>query len=278
MTWRAVLTADGSFTLAHPVHGQTCHSRAGAWEEARERYARACRLAQRAAEISRSARVSGARPILRLLDVGTGLGLNLAAALEAVDGTDVALEAVSLEHDASVITAAIELFETLSPGQRASLPVGLERWHAPVLTALAAALAASARLARADGPAASAVPLGKGSLDLHIGDARSTLIDLPATVRFDAVFLDLFSPGVEPASWDQALLAEIGRRMSAGSWLSTFTTALAVRAGLRALGLRVGPGDRVGTKSGGTLATRGGEVAAFDPRTARRLEKRAARL
>src|SRR5258705_749191 len=95
--WTPVLTADGSLTLAHPVHGQTCHSRAGAWQEARERYARACRTRERAMEIAAQARATGQRPVLRLLDVRTGLRLNLPSALASACGTRVALASLSLE-------------------------------------------------------------------------------------------------------------------------------------------------------------------------------------
>ena len=44
MTWDTLATGDGSTTLVHPVHGEAFHSRAGAWQEARERYALACGL------------------------------------------------------------------------------------------------------------------------------------------------------------------------------------------------------------------------------------------
>ena len=76
--WVERRTADGSSTLAHPVHGETLHSVAGAWTQARERYARECRLRERALEL----RAEG-RATLFLCDVGTGLGLNLALPDEA---------------------------------------------------------------------------------------------------------------------------------------------------------------------------------------------------
>lgn len=276
MSWQVVLTADGSYTLAHPVHGQTCHSRAGAWQEARERYAQACRLRERAEAFSARARGTDGRPVLRLLDVGTGLGLNLAAALEALDGTDVALAAVSLEHDTSVIAAVLELHDRLSEPSKHALPAELERWHAPVRQALAATLLELPRLASATGLSEARVPLAGGSLRLVVGDARSTLASLSDEVAFDAVFLDPFSPAVDPPLWEFTFLSEVARRMCTGSWLSTYTSSLAVRARLLAAGLSVGPGGRVGTKACGTLATRGNQVSEFDPRTARRLQTRAA--
>jgi len=324
--WSAVLTADGSYTLAHPAHGQTCHSRAGAWQESRERYAAACGLRERALAMARH--VDGVeRPKFRLLDVGTGLGLNLAAALEALSGTGVALDAVSLERDTDVIRATLALFDEArerapsDAGSVGSARLGLERWHALVRAALRAALGdasandASRTDATSSPPGAASVPrtashvsMGDGTLRLLLGDARSTLPRC-TEVAFDAVFLDPFSPAVEPELWEFEFLSEIARRMSNGAWLSTYTTSLAVRAKLAALGLNVRPGARVGTKASGTVARRvapagesdatgpapvgaldatglalSGEceatgitpVGEFDRRTARRIARRAA--
>ncbi|MEO6708064.1 MAG: hypothetical protein ABI054_10550, partial [Planctomycetota bacterium] len=72
--WRAQRTEDGSWTLLHPLHGESCHSLAGAWTQARERYASL--IADLPREIT-------ARGVVRLLDIGTGMGFNLAAAIEA---------------------------------------------------------------------------------------------------------------------------------------------------------------------------------------------------
>lgn len=239
MTWASLETADGSTTLVHPVHGEAFHSRAGAWQESRERYARACDLS------------SFRGDVFRLLDVGTGLGLNLAAAIEALDGTGARLEAVTLERDASVVEAGLALRQ----------PPEVERWMSRVRKGIDENEAGSF-----------------ASIRLVLGDARETLLALDGSLYFDAVFLDPFSPRVEPDLWSPAFLAEIARRMAPGSILSTYSAATAVRAGLHAAGLRVGPGGRVGTKSEGTLASSDRALGSFDDRTRRRIERRSAGL
>jgi chorismate dehydratase len=251
--WIPVRTGDGSFTLAHPVHGETCHSRAGAWEESRLRYAQACRLAERAAS----------ERVLRLLDVGTGLGLNIAAALEALRGTRCRLEIVSLEIDRGVIEAALALEER----ERALLFPDLAAPWSAALALLRAALANPDL--RAEGEQAT--------LQLVLGDARLTLLRLGAGA-FDAVFLDAFSPRVEPELWAPGFLREIAARMAPQSLLSTYSASLSVRAGLAAAGLRVGLGARVGTKSSGTLASPDRELDPLPARLERRLARRAAAL
>jgi tRNA U34 5-methylaminomethyl-2-thiouridine-forming methyltransferase MnmC len=246
-SWTSVVTGDGSLTLAHPRHGQTCHSKAGAWTEARERYAAACRIRERALDAGRRE--------LRVLDVGTGLGLNIAAALECVRGSGVALDVTSLEIDVAVIEA------TLALGPQANFE--LEREHAVVREALARA------------PHGETVTVANLSLRLLLGDGRTTIRELERRPVFDAVFLDPFSPGVDGALWEPDFLAEIAARMAPLSLLSTYTVSLGVRAGLRAAGLRVGVGPRVGTKASGTLASPDLDLARPDPRTERRIEARA---
>ncbi len=121
--WTPVITADGSATLASAQVGEACHSRAGAWAEARERYARPARLGERAR--------SGELTRVQLLDVGTGLGWNLAAALSELRGTGAFLDVLSLERDSSVIEATLRLART---GRLAPPTLAVE--HAPVALAL----------------------------------------------------------------------------------------------------------------------------------------------
>ena len=230
--------------------------------EARQRYAGACRLAERARTLGE----------LRLLDVGTGLGLNLAAALEAVQGTECVLECVSLEVDADVLHTTVNLADREWVDEElAGAHCGWGSSHAEVLSALRTALADPGRAAQPGG-----IPLGKRArLRLVLGDARRTLPALEPGERFDAVFLDPFSPGADPALWEPSFLNEVAARMRAGSWLSTYSSAFRVRLALARAGLRVGRGGRVGAKASGTLASPDCEPPPLEPRTARRLAARA---
>jgi tRNA U34 5-methylaminomethyl-2-thiouridine-forming methyltransferase MnmC len=232
-------------------------------------------LRERAAEIGAGAAANGSR-VLRLLDVGTGLGLNIAAALDAVGGTGVALDVVTIEHDASVIRAALELERTAPPCASEPPDSAFRAAHGSVLGALARSLEMSMSCASDVGASAPAcVALGDGRLELHLGDARSVLPRLALDAAFDAVFLDPFSPRVEPELWQPAFLAEIARRMAPAAILSTYSSSASVRAALVAAGLRVGPGARVGTKAAGTVASPAGCVGELDRRTARRVLRRA---
>jgi tRNA U34 5-methylaminomethyl-2-thiouridine-forming methyltransferase MnmC len=254
--WRPARTDDGSWTLLHPLHGEACHSLAGALTQARERYA--SQIAARAAD-----GLAGGR--LRLLDIGTGLALNLSAALEACESQGLALEAVSLEWDLEVPRSALLLAREHGPASPA---------HARVLAALERVLSAAAEGAP-ELPLEIATLAGHGASTLRLvaGDARATLPALDPGLAFDVVFLDPFSPRVDPPLWEEPFLAEVARRMAPLARLSTYTTSMRVRSGLVRAGLAVGAGPRVGRKAEGTLASRGGTVPPLAGRIQRRLER-----
>jgi len=246
VTWRALETEDGSRTLQRVADAVTCHSTAGAWRQARERYARACRIAELGAE----------RGAVALLDIGTGLGLNLAAALEALAPCAAPLEAVSFEHDAELLARALDVRQ----------PPECERWAAPARDALREAL-------RRPGERVAAA---WGGLRLELGDAR-TNVRRWRTRAFDAVFLDPFAPSVEPQLWSAEFLADLAAAMAPHALLSTYSASVAVRAGLAAAGLRVGQGPRVGRKAQGSLASFAAPLPPLHPRLLRKLARRLGR-
>jgi len=241
--WTPVRTDDGTWTLRDELVGEACHSSSGAWLEARERYALPCGLAR-----------AGPGPV-SLLDVGTGLGWNLAAALAELAPRGVPLVATTLEREPALLELVLApegplgLHAPVDPGDG-------ERWLRPVHAALRRAFAAaSAAGAGSRGSAPLEVDgLPAGELRLVLGDARATLPGLAPGERFDAVFLDPFSPARAPELWEPAFLAEVARRMAPGARLSTYSAAARVRAALAAAGLEVRPGPPVGRKREGTLA------------------------
>ncbi len=259
--WTRARTDDGSHTLVDPA-GRSCHSLAGAWSQARERYVAGVELAER--------QVGGR---VRLLDVGTGLGLNIAAALEACTRAGLALEVVALEASP----------EPMELAAREPEPAA-EPWHGAVAGALARALGEVARRPRAGRaqPLASSswTPLGEGGrLRLLLGDARELLPVHDPAWQCDAVFLDPFAPAEDPGLWEPRFLAAVAARMAPGARLATYCAAVAPRVALVAAGLEVGRLGRVGAKSEGTVASRGpAPLEPLPPRLARRLARRAEEL
>lgn len=245
-------TGDGSWTLLHGGHGEGFHAREGAWTQALERYARECRVRERGGELAAQGSSS-----LRLLDIGTGLGLNLAAALHELDGLGLVLEVEGFELDPAVTRAALGLPPNEGPGGA----------H------IARARAALSSWLDGGAPDGSWVEASGLRLRMHRGDARTMLPRLPLEPCFDAVFLDPFSPKVEPALWTADFLREVAGRMAPQARLSTYAAGSAVRRALHAAGLQVGLGARVGAKREGTLASHASGLPPLDDRQARRLQR-----
>lgn len=266
--WQPVRTEDGSWTLLHPVHGEGCHNRAGAWLEAQQRYALPCRLQERA-------QVEGLTRF-RLLDVGSGMGTNLAAALAALESSACALEAVGLESDVEVLRTTTQMFEELDPGPGA-------RFQRTIHAAFRQLLLEHDTLGEeCESSAESPQPfhvLGPvelphaGNLSILLGDGRLALPAWEPSWRCDGVFLDPFSHSSDATLWEPAFLHHLAQRMAPGSWLSTYSAAYRVREGLAQAGLRVGQGARLGAKAEGTLASPDGSPPALPDRIRRRLVK-----
>ncbi len=281
-TWLTRWTADGSPTLERGADGAVMHSLDGAWTQACLRYA-AC--------VWTPDRLAGDRPEapggrLRLLDIGAGSGLNLAAALAWTVPRGIGLDATCIELDPEGLEASGAWSRT-GPGEPEAEIEGTQQggegvqgpqlpdwrpWHRMALELLGL---------RATGIAAGATRGAQATLLL--GDGRDIMPRMDPAGTFQGVFLDPFAPAQEGALWEPGFVAQIAARMAPGARLSTYSSSLAVRTSLAAAGLSVGRGPRVGGKAQGTLGIRpGGGTPAhpwseLDPRASAKLRRRLAR-
>ena len=215
-------TADGFDTLYSPRYGQTYHSKHGALIEARHVFLEGSGVAERLAQ----------RLPTWVLEVGFGTGLNFLLTAHRATSTGTPLQYVALEK--AVLPA--DVLARLN--------------HGPQLgaTDLCDALLAGRRALP------NVVPPGRyplafaetGSLDLVVGDA--TEVELP-NLAYDAVYLDAFSPDVNPELWTPAFLARLYAVMREGGTLATYSARGVVRRSLEAAGFRTGkrsgpPGKR----------------------------------
>ena len=159
------------------------------------------------------------RRAFTLLELGFGTGLNVAAALK--------LWAETREAGAHLTIFSVEGFlMTRDEAARA-----LAAW--PELAPYAEALLAQWPKARR-GFARFDFPQWGASLTLALMDVRAALAQWDG--RADALFLDGFSPALNPDMWAEDVMRALAGHANPGARLATFTVAGAVRRGLAAAG------------------------------------------
>jgi tRNA U34 5-methylaminomethyl-2-thiouridine-forming methyltransferase MnmC len=204
-------TGDGCLTLFHPGYGQTYHSMHGALQEARHVFLQEALVEERLKQ----------GHALRILEVGFGLGLNFILTCQTAMRYAAPIHYVALEAD------------LLSSGQLGQLHYAEEL----DIPALGEALL-SWRSQFPDHMAQGRYEFQFGELirlELHLGDACHFETD----ERFDAVYLDAFSPDQNPELWTEPFLKRLAKVMLPGGHLTTYSAKGSVRRALEAAGFIV---------------------------------------
>ncbi|MBO8229815.1 SAM-dependent methyltransferase [Prochlorococcus marinus str. MU1404] len=71
------------------------------------------------------------------------------------------------------------------------------------------------------------------------GDAREKINIIPATKKFDLIYLDGFSPQKCPQVWTIEFLSKVSQKLNPQGYLITYSSSAAVRKTLRNLGLEI---------------------------------------
>jgi tRNA U34 5-methylaminomethyl-2-thiouridine-forming methyltransferase MnmC len=164
---------------------------------------------------------------MNILDIGFGLGYNSGAAVQKAGR----IRIIALEKDLDIIRQI--------PG------VKVPYWFREAYSVIRKA---SRSLSYKD---------KNVELNILLGDARETIKNILAVKegsRFDAAFLDPFSPAKNPELWTKEFLEEVYKRMKKQAVLATFSCAGIVRKNLKEVGFEVRDGPVVGRKTPGTIA------------------------
>lgn len=210
-------TDDGTYTLYHPLYRQHFHSLAGAELESEKKYLEPSGLEEK----------FKSRSSVRLLDVGFGLGCNALSAIRLAERCRHAkLEIVSLESDPDVIRAALSLPEQ-STGKRKILESlrNTAEYHSPF-----------------------------AALRIAFGNAAKTVSGFDPAEKFDAIFLDGFSPDTNPELWTCDFIALLARHLAPDGVLTTYSSAYPVFGALLAAGLQIYQTKPFGRRRPGTAA------------------------
>ena len=205
-------TQDGSYTLYSARYRQTYHSTHGAVTESRHVFLEGAGVRERLA----------AGLPARVLEIGFGTGLNFLLTADVALAHEAPLEYVAAEHD------------LLPAGILSGLEYG--RWlHHPTL--FEKLVEWRTGLPERPRPGLLACSIRDTlSLELLVGDACT--IELEAG-RFDAVYLDAFSPDTNPELWTAPFLQRIARALRPGARLATYSARGLVRRNLATAGFSV---------------------------------------
>lgn len=155
---------------------------------------------------------------MKVLDICFGIGYNTLAAIHTAD-----VEVIALENDKEILKKIEEV----------KVPEELKQDYEKIKQAAKA-------LSYQD------------KIKIILGDARETITQL--NQKFDAVFLDPFSPKKCPELWTESFMKEIVKRMNPGAILATYSCARVVRENLKKAGLIIKDGPCIGRRSPSTLA------------------------
>lgn len=250
MTFQIVSTDDGSVSCLDSETGQLCHNSAGAYTEAVQNYVRPSKLLQRVGRVDH----------IRVLDACYGMGYNSWALINEL----IKQGNVSAATGKKPFTLSIVAIEK-HPEVVHFLPRVLEH---PTFDALEANLSPSEHNIYYRTLMGTNDTKGSGSINqfainianwfrleftLCIDDIRNKLPQL--SDDFDAIFHDPFSPQKMPELWTEDLFSRYHNLLlSRQGVLLTYSTAAAVRGGLRAAGFQVLKTRGLGKKAGSTLA------------------------
>lgn len=221
MSEPVVWTSDGS--PHSPRFNDRYRSRSGGVAQAAGVFLAGCGLPQR----------WRGKAKFTVLETGFGLGMNFLttwAAWEADAQRCARLSFVSMEaYLVSAADIARSALVSNTTGEADAPLIARVQALAPQLAAACQDLSPGIhRLRFAD---------GQVQLTLAIGDVHPMLTSL--TCEADAVYLDGFSPALNPEMWSYATLQAVARHCRPGATLATYTVAHRVREDLQQLGFRV---------------------------------------
>lgn len=222
----AVRTDDGTYTLFSEEYSQAMHTLDGAYREAVIKHVLPSKVLEKD------------EAILRVLEVGFGIGYNVLALVEAFSKEKPGrfLEVVSLERNIDAITRIEAAFDDEN-----------RRCMFELLKSI---------------PEKKQIRQEHFSVTVLEGDARRTVQMLEGDV-FQAIFHDPYSPSKNPELWTVDFFRELLRLAKDGCMLTTYSSAAQIRSALLEAGFAVGKGPGMGKKREGTIAAKGGYIEAF---------------
>lgn len=226
-----IRTDDGSYTLTSDKResqdSETLHSKYGAFSESYEKFVNPSNLLA----------IAQNKKSIRVLDICSGIGYNTTALLTHLKDEDVEIEIDMVES--SIETLATVLF----------IP-DVSKAYGYVKKEIESYLIDNGYLQF--NKVLSNVPENI-HINIHVCDARE-FVKNQAKGKYDAVFLDPYSPSKSPELYTVDFFAKIKQFLEDYALILTYTAASPVRSALVHAGYHLGQGPTF-HRSGGTIAS-----------------------
>jgi tRNA U34 5-methylaminomethyl-2-thiouridine-forming methyltransferase MnmC len=221
-----VKTDDGSYTLNSDIldgKSETMHTRHGAVREAMEKFVKPAKL--------------DGKDNVRVLDICSGLGYNTSTCIDYLSD-DVEIELDLVEISKETLTLALLMYSSLESYRFIQKAVEDELYEMGDI---------KFRYYQDDIP-------DNIHINLYIEDARVVVKGLEGYKKYDAIFLDPFSPLKSPELYTNEFFMHLKNLLKDDGVILTYTSAAPVRAAIVKSGLHLGEGPSFG-RSGGTVAS-----------------------
>ena len=226
-----IKTDDGSFTLkSNEFHGKSenMHTSHGAITESMEKFVKPAKL-------------KGKKQV-SVLDICSGLGYNAASCIEFLDD-DVEIEMDLIEISNETMALSLLLDNPLESYEIVKKTVEDSLYEEGIIRFRQCQVTIPERI----------------NVNLHLKDAREVVKELEGNKRYDAVFLDPFSPLKSPELFTNEFFILLRNLLYDDGIILTYTSAAPVRAAIVNCGLHVGEGPSLG-RSGGTIVSSNPEL------------------
>lgn len=213
-------TKDGSESFFNDLVGEGYHSNTGAIEESMEKFVKPALI----------------KDGFCVLDICFGIGYNTLCALHEHSK----LSIVGIENDIKIISEIknVKVKEELSKDYE-------------LVKSVSKQIEEKSKTKRNNQLEAESSDNKGNKLKLILGDARQDVRKY--SDKFDAVFLDPFSPKKCPEMWTKEFFLDIHNSMKSRGILTTYSCAKIVRDNLKLAGFTVQDGPCVGRRSPSTI-------------------------
>lgn len=223
-----IKTDDGSYTLSsNNINGKSenMHTMHGAINESIEKFVKPAKL-------------KGKKEV-HILDICSGLGYNAASSIEFLDDmTKIEIDMVEISKE--TIASALFIDNPLKSYEIIKEAIEEKFYDEGII----GFKFHKSRLS------------DKININIFIDDARNIIKQFQGQKKYDAIFLDPFSPLKSPELYSVDFFSLLKNLLKEDGLILTYTSAAPVRAAMIFAELHVGEGPLFGRKSGGTIASK----------------------